>query len=114
MYGPTHGQGGLLGCDYTVESGRYRFARVYNGEHWNPNLKAPLTQPGVNVEAGEYLLAVQGREVRPSENVYSFFQETAGKSIVIRVGPDPIGANASEVTVMPVASETGPAQSRVD
>jgi tricorn protease len=100
-------QGGLLGADYLVENGRYRFARVYNGENWNPNLKAPLTQPGVNVAVDEYLLAVQGQEVRPPANVYSFFQETAGKSIVIRVGPDPTGANARDVTVLPVANETG-------
>jgi len=98
---------GLLGADYTVENGRYRFARVYNGENWNPNLNAPLTQPGVNVAAGEYLLAVQGRDIRPPANLYSFFEETAGKSIVIRVGPDPNGANARDVTVVPVASETG-------
>jgi tricorn protease len=69
--------------------------------------EAPLTQPGVNVTAGEYLLAVQGREIRPPANLYSFFEETAGKSIVIRVGPDPAGANAREVTVVPVVSETG-------
>jgi tricorn protease len=100
-------QCGLLGADYTVENGRYRFARVFNGENWNPSLRAPLTQPGVNVAAGEYLLAVGGRDVRPPENVYSFFEETAGKSIVIRVGPDPGGANAREVTVVPVANETG-------
>ncbi len=99
--------GGLLGADYRVENSRYRFARVYNGENWNPNLKAPLTQPGVNVMPGEYLLAVQGREVRPPANLFSFFEETAGKSIVIRVGPDPSGANAREVTVVPVPSETG-------
>jgi tricorn protease len=99
--------GGLLGADYTVENGRYRFARVYNGENWNPNLKAPLTQPGVNVTVGEYLLAVQGRDVRPPANLYSFFEETAGKSIVIRVGPDPAGANARDVTVVPVVTETG-------
>ena len=98
---------GLLGADYTVENGRYRFSRVYNGENWNPGLNAPLTQPGVNVVAGEYLLAVQGRDARPPANVYSFFEETAGKSIVIRVGPDPGGANAREVTVVPVASESG-------
>ena len=42
---------GLLGADYRVENGRYRFARVYNGENWNPQLKAPLTQPGVNVSS---------------------------------------------------------------
>jgi tricorn protease len=99
--------GGLLGADYTVENGRYRFARVYNGENWNPNLKAPLTQPGVNVTVGEYLLAVQGRDVRPPANLYSFFEETAGKSIVIRVGPDPAGANARDVTVVPIVTETG-------
>jgi tricorn protease len=97
--------GGLLGADYKVENGRYRFARVYKGENWNPNLKAPLTQPGVNVAAGEYLLAVNGRDVRPPDSVYAFFEGTAGKSVVIRVGPDPAGANAREVTVVPIADE---------
>jgi tricorn protease len=97
--------GGLLGADYTVENGRYRFARVYNGENWNPSLRAPLTQPGVNVVAGEYLLAARGRDVRPPANLYSFFEETSGKAILIRVGPDPSGANSREVTVVPVTSE---------
>jgi tricorn protease len=100
-------RGGLLGADYTVENGRYRFARIYSGENWNPRLNAPLTQPGVNVVAGEYLLSVQGRDVRPPANLYSFFEETAGKSIVIRVGTDPGGAGSREVTVAPVADERG-------
>jgi tricorn protease len=38
-----HVETGLLGADYMIENGRYRFARVYNGENWNPDLKAPLT-----------------------------------------------------------------------
>jgi tricorn protease len=97
--------GGLLGADYKVENGRYRFARVYNGENWNPSLRAPLTQPGVNVVAGEYLLAVQGRDVRPPANLYSFFEETSGKAILLRVGPDPSGTNSREVTVVPVGNE---------
>ena len=100
-------RGGLLGADYVLENGRYRFARVFNGENWNPRLNAPLTQPGVNVAVGEYLLAVQGRDVRPPANLYSFFEETAGKSIVIRVGTDPSGANSRDVTVTPVADERG-------
>ncbi len=100
-------RGGLLGCDFKIESGRYRFARVYNGENWNPDLKAPLTQPGVNVAAGEYLLAVNGRDVRASDNVYSFFEQTAGKSIVLRVGADPSGAGARDVTVVPIENEFG-------
>ena len=60
-----------------------------NGENWNPQLKAPLTQPGVNVSAGEYLIAVNGQELRDTDNVYSFFEGKAGKSVVLRVGPDP-------------------------
>jgi tricorn protease len=100
-------QTGLLGADYKLENGRYRFARVYNGENWNPRMKAPLTQPGVNVVAGEYLLAVNGRELRDTDNVYSFFEGTAGKAVLLRVGTDAGGANAREVTVVPVPSETG-------
>src|SRR6266853_2649709 len=99
-------QTGLLGADYKIENGRYRFARVYDGENWNPQLKAPLTQPGVNVAAGDYLLAVNGREVRATDNVYSFFEGTSGKSALLKVGPDPGGANSREVTVVPVATET--------
>jgi tricorn protease len=96
---------GLLGADYEVAEGRYRFKRIFNGENWNPDLQAPLTQPGINVKAGEYLLAVNGRELTATNNLYSFFQETAGKQTVIRVGPHPDGADARDLTVVPVASE---------
>jgi tricorn protease len=96
---------GLLGADYIIANGRYRFTKVYNGENWNPTLQAPLTQPGVNAIAGEYLLAVNGRDLRSTDNVYSFFQETAGKQTVIRIGPNPDGSGSREVTVVPVDSE---------
>ena len=98
---------GLLGADYRIENGRYRFVKVYDGENWNPQLHAPLTQPGVNVVEGEYLLSVNGHEVRGSDNVYSFFEETAGKSMLLRVGPSPDGTGSREVTVVPVESEVG-------
>jgi tricorn protease len=98
-------RGGLLGADYKIENGRYRFARVYDGENWNPQTRAPLTQPGVNVVAGEYLLAVNGREVRAADNIYSFFEGTAGRSVALRVGPDPGGKDARDVTVVPVEEE---------
>jgi len=96
---------GLLGADYKIENGRYRFARLYTGESWNPDLRAPLTQPGVNVREGEYLLAVNGRELRATDNIYSFFEATAGKQVRIKVGPDPGGAGAREVVVVPLESE---------
>ena len=96
---------GLLGADFTIDSGRYRFARVFDGENWNPQLRAPLTQPGANVVAGEYLLEVNGRPVTVADSVFSFFEGTVGKSVVLRVGPKPSTEGAREVTVLPIASE---------
>src|SRR2546421_289797 len=102
---PREVKGGLLGADYKIESGLYRFARVYNGENWSPGLRAPLTQPGVDVNPGEYLLEVESREVKPPAEVYSFFENTAGKQIKIKVGPNADGKDAREVTVVPLPSE---------
>jgi tricorn protease len=102
---PAPVKGGLLGCDFAVDKGRYKFARIYRGENWSPQLRAPLTGPGVNVQPSEYLLAVNGRDVRPPDNVYRFFEGTAGKSVVLRVGPDPDGKDARDVTVVPIDDE---------
>lgn len=96
---------GLLGADYTIDNGRYRFAKIYNGENWNPRLTAPLTQPGAAVHAGEYLLAVNGRALHSTDNVYSAFEETAGKQTSITVGPNASGSDSRTITVIPVASE---------
>ncbi|HJQ25611.1 MAG TPA: PDZ domain-containing protein [Blastocatellia bacterium] len=104
---PNRVQGGLLGCDYSIENGRYRFGKIYDGENWNPELRAPLTQPGVNVQEGDYLIAVGGRNLTASDNIYAFFEATAGKQVVIRVGPNADGTGAREVTVVPVANEGG-------
>jgi len=96
---------GLLGADYSIDHDRYRFAKVYFGENWNPDLRAPLTEPGVNVREGEYLLAVDGREVHGSDEIYSFFLERAGKAVQLKVASDPSGKDARAVTVVPVANE---------
>ncbi|MEN6601970.1 MAG: PDZ domain-containing protein, partial [Bryobacteraceae bacterium] len=97
--------GGLLGADYRIENGRYRFARVYDGESWTPQLRAPLAPPGVNVVEGEYLLAVNGRDITASSNLYKALEGTANKSVVLRVGPNPATDGSREVTVVPVADE---------
>jgi tricorn protease len=97
--------GGLLGADFRVENGRYRFAKVYGGLNWNPQLRAPLTEPGVDVRAGDYLLAVRGRDVRPPANVYSFFENTSGKIVEITIGPNADGTGARTVEVVPIANE---------
>src|SRR5258708_23086705 len=94
---PTQVKGGLLGADYKIENGRYRFARVFNGENWNPDLRAPLTQPGVEVKAGEDLLEVNGAEGRPPIDVSKFLENTPGTQVRNNGGPDPDGKEAAGV-----------------
>jgi tricorn protease len=96
---------GLLGADYEVANGRYRFKRIFNGENWNPGLAAPLTQPGVNVNVGDYLLSVDGRDVTDKDSVYGFFEGKSGKQVLLRVGPNPDGSGARDTTVIPIPTE---------
>lgn len=96
---------GLLGADFTVDKGRYRITKVYRGESWNPGLRAPLTQPGAGVKEGEYLLAINGQELHGDDEVYRLFEGTAGKQVVLKVGPSPDGKDSREVTVVPAGNE---------
>jgi tricorn protease len=96
---------GLLGADYTVENGHYRIHRIFNGENWNPDLRAPLSAPGVRVSTGDYLLEVNGQPVAPPTNVYAPFEGTAGHQIVIRVNSTPTLEGSRLVTVIPIATE---------
>ena len=105
LYHPARVGGGLLGADYTIENGRYRFTKVFGGLNWNPNLRSPLREPGIDVREGEYLLAVNGKDLRPPENLFSRFENTAGKIVEITVGPDPDGKNARTLKVVPVSNE---------
>jgi tricorn protease len=102
-----HVKGGLLGCDFKIDNDRYRIAKVYHGENWNPSLRAPLTQPGVNVKEGDYLLSVNGKQLKGTDEVHRLFEGTADHSVVIEVGPNADGTGSRKVTVVPVESDRG-------
>ncbi len=97
--------GGLLGADFEIENGRYRITKVLGGLNWNPDLVSPLTEPGVEVEAGEYLLAVNGVDLVPPDNLWRHFENTAGKIVEITVGPGPSMTGVRTVKIVPIESE---------
>ena len=98
--------GGLLGADFEVVGDRYRISKVYGGLNWTPALRSPLTEPGVDVVAGQFLLAVDGVDLRaPATNLHAPFENTAGKLIEITVGPTADGNGARTVKVVPIESE---------
>ncbi len=96
---------GLLGADYELTDGHLRVARIYSGLNWNPDLRAPLTEPGVDVAVGDYLLAVNGRPV--GGNPHAALEATAGVQTVLTVNARPTTKGAREVTVVPVGDEIG-------
>src|SRR5688572_4817155 len=96
---------GLLGADFEVDKGYYRFKKIYTGESWNPELKAPLREPGIGVKEGDYLLEVNGQAVVSSENLYKYFEATANRQTKIRVNSKPGSEGSRLVTVVPVESE---------
>src|SRR5579872_1106938 len=98
---------GLLGADYAIENGRYRIRHIYSGENWNPELRAPLSAPGVQVSEGDYVLEVNGRALAPPTNLYSLFEGTAGRQTLIRVNSTPSMEGSRVITVVPVPSEEG-------
>jgi tricorn protease len=97
--------GGLLGADYEIANGRYRLKKIYGGLNWNPNLRSPLTEPGVNAQVGEYILAVSGKELVAEDNLYQFFENTAGKIVELTIGPNPAMGGSRVVKVVPVNNE---------
>jgi tricorn protease len=99
--------GGLLGADFTIESGRYKIARIYDNESWNPDLRAPLSAPGVDVNVGDFILAINGIELRTPDNIYRLLDGTSGRQTVLTVNSRPAMEGARQVTVMPVANEQG-------
>ena len=98
-------QVGMLGADFVVENGRYRIQRIYSGENWNPELRAPLSAPGVQVAEGDYLLEVNGRPLALPTNLYGAFEGTANRQTVIRVNKTPSMEGSRLVTVVPQASD---------
>jgi len=96
--------GGLLGADYTIKDNRYCLAKIYTGGLFNPQIKAPLAQPGLNVAEGDCILAINGQDLTAAVDIQQPLEGTAGQVIGLRVGGAD-GKNARDISVTPVASE---------
>jgi tricorn protease len=98
--------GGLLGADFTISNNRYQLKKIYGGLNWNPYLKSPLTEPGLNVKPGDYILAVNGNDLTAGQNIYSFLENTDGKIVELTVGEKPDYSGSRIIKVVPVGNES--------
>lgn len=102
-YVPT----GLLGVDFALDkkSEMYYFKKIYHGDNTRENYRSPLTEPGINAKKGDYLLAVDGQELKAPTNPYSLFVNTIGKTVTLTLASNPNGKDKHDVVVNPVSSE---------
>ena len=97
--------GGLLGADFAIDQGRYRITRIYDNESWNPDLKAPLAAPGLKVATGDYVVAINGEELKAPDNLHRLLDGTANHQTVLLINDKPALEGAHRVIVVPVANE---------
>ena len=99
---------GLLGADYEVADGKYRFKKIYRSLPYSSpagSFSAPLDQPGINVREGDYLVQVNDKAVEADKNLLSYFENTVGRPTKITVSATANGANARTYTVYPALGE---------
>jgi tricorn protease len=99
-----HVPGGLLGADYEIKNNRYCVAKIYTGGLFNPQIKAPLAQPGLNIAVGDCILAINGQDLTAAVDIQQPLEGTSGQVTSLRVGSAD-GKNPRDVQVTPVASE---------
>ena len=102
---PAAVPGGLLGADFVIDQGRYKITKIYDDEEWNPDLRAPLSAPGVDVRVGDYIIAINGQDLKAPDNIYRLLDGTANKQVSLVVNGTPTADGARHVTVVPVANE---------
>ena len=96
---------GLLGVDLEVHKGFYRFKKIYKGERWNPKITAPLGLPGIKVNEGDYLLAINGVALTSKINPFQLLEQTADREIYIKTNAKPSLREAKTVLITPISSE---------
>jgi tricorn protease len=104
---PKRIDGGLLGAEIEPDtSGYFRVTKIYAGENWHPGYRSPLTEPGVDVREGDLILSVDGESTRGVPNFYRLLENTADRTVVLRVNDEPTTEGSREARVRPVPRET--------
>jgi len=98
---------GLLGADYEIDTAKnlYKFKTIFRVPDWSREVIPPLMGPGIDVKEGDYLLAVNDKDITADREIFSYFQDLAGKQVKLLINNNPSKTGAREITVKPTANE---------
>lgn len=98
---------GLLGADLMIEKNHWKIKRIYTSESWNPELSGPLDQPGMKIEEGYYIVGINGKELKATDNPYEFLDGTFGHQTILHINKEAKFEGSWKETVEPIRSENG-------
>ncbi|MBC8321561.1 MAG: PD40 domain-containing protein [Bacteroidetes bacterium] len=105
---PARIKTGLLGAKISKDkSGYFAINDILMGENWTKGARSPLTEVGVDVSEGDYIIAVNGTSVKDVDDIYSMLIGTAGQQVLLTVNSKPDTEGARDVIVMPTDDESG-------
>jgi len=97
---------GLLGATFSRDkSGYYKIEKILSGESWNKSLVSPLRTPGVKVKAGDYIISINGKDVKDFTNLYEGLIGKAGQTIEMEVNSSASAKGSHKIIVKPIADE---------
>lgn len=94
---------GTLGADLEEVNGVYKINKIFTRLDWNPEFKAPLAEPGLNITEGSYIVAVDGQQLTKDINIYKLLENKVGKQVVLKINTKPSTDGGREVTVKPIS-----------
>ena len=96
---------GYLGCDYELKDGAYRISKILDVAPWDTGVRSPLRGPGMTIKEGDYLLAVNGRKVDATQEIYAVFQGLADKPVILSINDKPVLDGAKEILIQTIGTE---------
>ena len=96
---------GMLGVDFVLEENAYKIEKIYSGAHYDVDVRSPLNDPGIEINEGDYILAVNHIPVDPAIDPYAAFQHLDGKLITLTVNSVPIIEGSRDVDVKTIGNE---------
>ena len=99
-------EGGMLGAEFEADSsGRFRISKIFAGENWDGSYRSPLTELGVDVAVGDFLLAIDGDELTTEQNPFQLLEGKGDKQVVLTVNSEPTMTGSRTETVKTITSE---------
>ncbi|MBU2928405.1 S41 family peptidase [Winogradskyella psychrotolerans] len=96
---------GLLGADMVTDKSHWKIDRIYTTESWNPGLTGPLDAPGLNIKEGQYIVGINGKEIKADANFYKYLDGTAGKQTILHINDQPEFKGNWQEIIEPIRSE---------